>query len=74
MNITATPMTNWKMRHGQEEMIACFSQCIFLDVGLASSFTYAYYFKIIELRYVKDTASSIKYRDILSNKIYFCYK
>lgn len=58
VNTTAIPRASWKiMRCGKEELIVCFSQCVFLGVGPGLLFIYTCYIKITKLRYWKDTAS-----------------
>lgn len=64
VNTIAIPRASWKiMRCGQEELVVCFSQCIFLGVGPALLFIYTYYIKITKLRYRKDTVSNKQERN-----------
>lgn len=59
-NTTAIPRASWKiMRCGQEELMVCFTQCIFLEIGSAFFFIYTHYIKITKLRYINNLFSLI---------------
>lgn len=60
VNTTAIPRASWKiMRCGQEELMVCFTQCIFLEIGSALFFIYTHYIKITKLRYINSLFSLI---------------